>query len=309
MARSSRLALDKLLTIPAIPDWIRQTQPQTAEDASFFAGAALVALHPIAQSDHPIGRLWRQRLALSATMRLVAAGGLIEDEVALREAYCLYRPGDDPGPGGRILLAWRALTEPSTSDLPNTAKRLAALLELHVSDSLMDLLAAAPAPGQGVWSAISTTAAVFATSLASDSSDRSLALWLADIVLARSLNWPAPVPLLALSIRFADLSCPPHDPRELLAVVSSAYVRAAADAFDLHYDLACRARTLLAIAPKLRSRHARTTVDLLLQEDALPAAEGKTASSRANRHLFNRLVELGVVRELTGRASSQLYGL
>jgi hypothetical protein len=50
-------------------------------------------------------------------------------------------------------------------------------------------------------------------------------------------------------------------------------------------------------------------VAILLMEDAQPAAAGKDASDRSTRRLFDRLVALGAVRELTGRSSFRLYGL
>jgi len=313
MARSSRFAFGEPVTVSLLPDWIRQIEPQSPEDACFFAGAALSAVHPVARSNHPLGRLWRQRLALRATVRLITAGGCTEDEAALRDACYLRRLEDDPGPASRVLLAWRSLTEPAKINLPDTAAHLADLLEVRASDELTSILATATAPGQGTWSAISAATAIIAVSLASNSGDRNLALWLADIVLAHSLNWPAPVPLLALCIRFADLKDAPHEPRALLTAISSAYARAAANAIDLHCELASRARKLLAVARKLRSRHVPTTINLLLREDALPADlpidEGKTGNSLAIQQLFDRLVELGAVRELTGRTTHQLYGL
>jgi hypothetical protein len=50
-------------------------------------------------------------------------------------------------------------------------------------------------------------------------------------------------------------------------------------------------------------------VATLLSEDAQPARGGQTASDRSSRRLFERLVSLGVVRELTGRPTFRLYGL
>ena len=53
-------------------------------------------------------------------------------------------------------------------------------------------------------------------------------------------------------------------------------------------------------------------IKMLLDDDAVaPATAAKAAglSDRASRRLFDRLVELGVVRELAGRPSFRLYGL
>ena len=51
---------------------------------------------------------WR----LSAAAASVRRAGRTEDEAALRDAFHLSRPGGDPGPAGRLLLAWRELAGP-----------------------------------------------------------------------------------------------------------------------------------------------------------------------------------------------------
>jgi len=80
-------------------------------------------------------------------------------------------------------------------------------------------------------------------------------------------------------------------------------------AFDLYTDLARRAARLLEIAPQLRSKDADTMVAILISEDAQAAQTGRTVSDRSSRRLFERLVALGGVRELTGRPTFHLYGL
>lgn len=54
-------------TAPAFspsPGWVRSTAlAEDAENAAFFADAALSMIHPIAVNEHPLGILWRQRLA------------------------------------------------------------------------------------------------------------------------------------------------------------------------------------------------------------------------------------------------------
>jgi hypothetical protein len=47
-----------------------------------------------------------QALAAAETARLLR---LREDEPALRDAHHLTRPGDDPGPAGRLHRSWRGL--------------------------------------------------------------------------------------------------------------------------------------------------------------------------------------------------------
>ena len=95
------------------------------------------------------------------------------------------------------------------------------------------------------------------------------------------------------------------------ALVVFAYAKAAAAAVDLAGDLARRAERLEKAAPKLRAKGAGAALRALLEEDCLGASSeiGGQLSERGARRLFDRLVALGAVRELTGRATFRLYGL
>lgn len=90
----------------------------------------------------------------------------------------------------------------------------------------------------------------------------------------------------------------------------AAQARAALRAIDLSAELGRRADRLLAVVPKLRAKAADTVVDKLLSEDAVVASEKIAGmSDRGLRRLFDRLVELGAVRELSGRPTFRIYGL
>ncbi len=154
-------------------------------------------------------------------------------------------------------------------------------------------------------------AAAAAASLRRVPRSRELALWIADAVLARRLGWPAPVPLLASQIKRAELrlAAETSDGAAWAATCHLAYARAGIGAIDLHADLARRAGKLIAVAPQLRGKDADRTLRRLLSEDAQAATAGKAASDRSSRRLFDRLVQLEAVRELTGRPTFRLYGL
>jgi hypothetical protein len=305
-------------------EWPSEARPRAGEgrpaaagdgpaEAAFRAGAAFAALHPIARDAHPLGALWRQRLALANAAVLARQGGRTEDEAALRDAWYLRRDGDDPGPAGRILAAWRWLGEPGAMQSDDWTLRLSAMLELRRDDALEDVVSVAARLAKGQGSAVAAAAEIAAVSLRFRPDSEALALWLADAVLAHRLNWPAPVPLLAGQLRRGDFFRPTKRHLDGDAVWPTAccvaYARAAAAAADLYADLARRACRLLAAAPKLRGRDADEMMAILMREDAQPAAGGKAASDRSGRRLFERLVSLGAVRELTGRPTFRLYGL
>ena len=108
-----------------------------------------------------------------------------------------------------------------------------------------------------------------------------LALWVFDMVIAIRLRWPRPVPLIATKILDPSLRSTgvgrrprPGEPAWPNAA-AGAIALAAASALDLAADLARRSKTLIAVAPKLRSKPAAKIVDLLLAEDCVsPSRSG-----------------------------------
>jgi hypothetical protein len=144
------------------------------------------------------------------------------------------------------------------------------------------------------------------------------ALWLSDLALAQRLRWDAPVPLLATAIAHASLRRGPSGKRHRPAdpdwvdAAAGAYAMAAQEAYALAGELARVGEKLLAAQPKLRAKSAGRVIELLLSDDAVSpgrAAKAARLSDRAARRLFDRLIELGAVRELSGRPNFRLYGL
>ncbi|MER9203480.1 DUF1403 family protein [Mesorhizobium sp. M0933] len=317
----------------AVPSWLRRAASdaqtvaaQSVEDIAITAGAALCALDAAVRRQERWAGAWRQRLALSAAAATAKQGVRVEDEAALRDAVLLTRPGDflSVGPAGLLLLAWRRLAARPGDELL-TEKNLAAVLEEFgyapddevVSDLADDLRQLAAGAGM--------VATLTGTFMAAERHGfaRAVGTWLADALLAQRMGWPHAVPLLgaeaalgasdrprrsAASSVATSIGTNPERAKSLLA----AQARAALRAIDLSAELERRANRLLAVAPKLRAKGADAVVDQLLNDDALVASRGdkKTGmSDRGLRRLFDRLVELGAVRELSGRSTFRIYGL
>lgn len=151
---------------------------------------------------------------------------------------------------------------------------------------------------------------------------RAVGAWLADALLAQRLGWTYVVPLLGTETTFgvgtgrsrragiapAAIETNPDRRKSLLA----GQARAALRAIDLSAELGRRAEKLLGVAPKLRAKGVDAIVDRLLNEDALVVSRGEQKngmSDRGLRRLLDRLVELGAVRELSGRPTFRIYGL
>lgn len=290
----------------ALPRWIRQgTGRDDFETSMFSVGAALAALDPIARSEDPISILWRKRLALSSAAAISGLEGRREGEVQLRDAFALRKPGDDPGPAGRMLIGWRALGEARALRSADWPARLPGFFDLPPEPSA-EVLRDLGARFVGRTSPLRFAAEAGREVLALGSAQRGLALWVADALLARALGWDRPVPLLAA-----------HLPRAVfrlkgeawLAACASAWGRGAIAAIDLYVDLTRRADALRAAHLRRPGKDTAAIITALLTEDALAALAGAEASDRAARRLFDRLTALGLVRELTGRPTFRLYGL
>lgn len=314
MAPRARILPEPPPTFAPAPSWLRRrAPPDTVTEAVFYAGAALAALHPIARDQHKLGLLWRQRLALSCAAALARQGGRTEDESVLRDHWYLRKPGDDPGPGGRILDAWRRLGERVASNADEWIWAVAPSLGHRLNSLPIEIVELAGRNSKREHAMpVLAAAEIIAASRRLLPNEELLPLWLADAVLAHQLRWPAPVPLLAAHLsRGALRKAPLHLEGEtvFMSALCTAYTTAAVSAIDLYNDLARRATRLLAVAPTLRSKDADDTVSVLMSEDAQPAEQGRSASDRSSRRLFERLVAFGAVRELTGRPTFRLYGL
>ena len=267
--------LETLPMLPPLPGWIVSGPAETPEAAAFRSGAALAHLgQAMASGDVPLA-LWRDHLALAAA-------------------------GNCAAMAGRIARQWsRAAARPvSVAHLVNALEGIAA------ERIALCLDAAGPTP---VDRAAQVVEAVLTDSLRTEAA----ALILADAALARALGATHVLPLLALTLKPRDLRLRGDD---LRLACHRAVVLGIGQALPLAGDLARAATRLRAVAPKLRAKGAARAVDLFLSRDALaPAALARemhdSLSDRAARRLCERLVDLGALRELTGRDTFRLYGL
>ncbi|RWO04050.1 MAG: DUF1403 family protein [Mesorhizobium sp.] len=301
-----------------VPSWLRravETAP-TLEDAALAAGAALHALDTLVNAAPPWAGAWRQRLALKCAAAAVRLAGRAEDEAALRDAWHLRSPGDDPGPSGAIFAAWKRLASRSPAVDAEGLRGICDLLGVRwdgalatIPERMDDLLRSAPpAPFMAAGIAAHVHAARPEAAF--------LGWWLADLALAQRLRWPIAVPLLIAQVHTpAFRSGNGHGrirpgEQKFERAVCLAVAQASLEACRLAADIARNAARLAAAAPKLRAKGAGEAIRLLLDEDAVPGSLQTPHLSRwGARRLFERLTGLGAVRELSGRATFRIYGL
>jgi hypothetical protein len=310
--RQNPAAATVLPVLPPLPGWARGDGPVTdMNDAVFQAGAALAMLDLRMRADVRFAGAWRRRLALKAAVASVRITRRGEDEAMLRDALLLRHVGDDPGPAGRLLVAWRGLdrSAPLSDD---AVFHVAETLQIKVDDALRAAIADVQQLAAAAQAAPFAAAQAARVVVAQRPDAEILSLWLADAVLAARLKWPLPLPLIAAAL--VQLRSGGHRPypgnADWTRTCCVAYGHAAVAACDLFAELGRRSQQLLAVAPRLRAKGAGAVIETLLDEDAvLPSARRGAMSDRGMRRLFDRLVALGGVRELTGRSTFRLYGL
>ncbi|PHQ85046.1 MAG: hypothetical protein COB65_04120, partial [Thalassobium sp.] len=278
--------LDDAETIPRMPSWVTSARAETIEDVAFLSGAALGHLHMVVTRDDLPHPLLRDRQALRAAEACVAFSGRPERAGDLRDAVHLLRPDDLPGPAGKTYLAWRRAVE-----RPMSIKALGRALPAFEPGQIASWLDA----GRGA--PVTRAAMALEAVLREAPREDEAALILADAALAQALGWDHLMPLLAASLKRADLRKQGDD---LRLTCHRALISSTIEAVRQASDFARRTTHLKAVAPKLRAKGANDAVELFLTRDAV-APSALPLPDRAARRLCDRLVDLGAVRELTGR--------
>ncbi|MBW6425885.1 DUF1403 family protein [Rhizobium sp. XQZ8] len=303
--------------LPRLPSWTRSRAHDISEpDAAFAAGIALKSLDDLVRADPPWLGCWRDRLALKSAAMAAKMLGRNEEESAIRDAVLLTAAGDDPGPAGKLFLATRMLARQAGTVTTPFVKEIAALLGMKWDERLASIPEIVDSANQSGRAAPFAVADLITAISAGLPDAEVMALGLADVILARKLNWPKPVPLL-LPERFGPafrtiggrgrvrLGEPAYPKAICLAMVDGVEtaLRSAA-------EIDRRAARLLAVVPKVRTKGAEPVIRRLLTEDAVPAsAPGSTLSRWAANRLFERLESFEAVRELSGRPSFRIFGL
>lgn len=304
---------------PTVPAWAFAAGGGPSDaDAAFQAGAALASLDTLARAQPAWAGAWHQRLALRCAAASMRLAGRAEDEAGLRDAWQLCPAGADPGPAGAIFGAWRQLAlQPPAVSADRLAKVIETLGLAWDDEALTDLCTQIEELAGSQRPAPFAATAIAARVVAMRPDAELFGWWLADVVLAQSLRWPRPLPLLMTQAFGPAFHAEGGGGKRIRPgekgferAVCLALVQGAVDACRLASDLSRRAEKLLAVAPKLRAKGAGDVIFLLLNEDAVAGSlTTKNLSRFAARRLFERLQQLDVVRELSGRASFRLFGL
>ena len=306
---------DDLESLPRMPSWVTSGRTETPETVAFRSGAALTVLDQLVSDPRhgvPV-KLLANRLALTAATATSKLAGRMAREADIRDAYHLTPPGEARGPDGDLLAFWRD----------------AVRLRLNGPGEIADLIG--PDRGEDVagWldagqdrarthGPLAGCVAVLRAVLETDDRAERVACLLSDIVMARALNWKFVLPVTAQRLTKAALRDLTAERQGAELAVQARILESVEAVIRLARDLARRAEALRAVAPKLRAKGSDAAVDLFLTEDAVapssmlsPRIRGTSISmtDRAARRFCDRLVELGVARELTGRPTFRLYGV
>jgi hypothetical protein len=285
-----------------LPRWITLPRDETPETVAFLSGAALAALDVVLRDPGGTlpSALLRDRLALNVAEACLKLEGRNETAPDIRDAVCLARAGDALGPAGDMFVSWRKLTRVNLA-AGGWKDRLGKLLPAAMDQCVSEL-------GELTGTPVGQASQILVDVLRQFPREEAAALMLADVALARAIGWDQPVPLLAVHIARKDVRAIAFGEGDALPRVHRAVLAACDAAIRRVADLDRRVAKLRMIGPKLRAKGSDEALALFLSHDAvMPTALPLT--DRAARRLCDRLVELGVVRELTGRPTFRLYGV
>lgn len=258
-------------------------------------------------------KLLANRLALSAATATSKLEGRLAREADIRDAYHLTPPGAARGPDGDLLAFWR-----EAGSLPAGGK-----------GEIANLVGVDFAGEVGVWldagsdrarthGPLSGCVTIVRAVLDADDRAERVACLLSDLVLSRAMNWKTVLPFTARRLTKAVLRDLTTGGQGAELAIQTRLLGSIEETVRLARDQTRRAEALRAVAPKLRAKGSNAAVDLFLMEDAVvpatmlsPRIRGTSfpMTDRAARRLCDRLVELGVARELSGRPTFRLYGI
>lgn len=309
---------DDQMTLPKLPGWVTSRHAETLETVAFRSGATLTVLDQLvsnARNGVPV-KLLANRLALRAATSTSKLEGRLAREADIRDAYHLTPPGEARGPDGDLLAFWRQAAGLRVTG-PDRRSRLEEQAGPDFAADVDTWLEAGVARTRTHGPLAGCVEAERLVLKIDDRAER-IACLLSDIVLARALGWSSVLPISACRLTKTNL-------RDLIAngsgadlAIQAQLLAAIEDTIRTARDLARRAAELRAIGPKLRAKGSEAAVELFLSDDAIapsgmlsPTIRGtnQRMTGRAARRLCDRLVELGVAQELTGRPTFRLYGI
>ena len=315
MTYQSTAIQDDLNTLLKPPGWVTSRRAETLETVAFRSGVALTLLDQLLTDPRhgvPV-KLLANRLALSAATATSKLEGRLAREADIRDAFRLTPPGEARGPDGDLL----AFLRDAVRLRANKTGKIAGMVGADFADELGVWLDAGLERAR-TYGPLAGCVTVFRAVLAVDDRAERIACLLSDVVLARTLNWKNVLPVSAQRLTKATLRDLTSEGQGGSIAVQAGVLESIEDTLRLARDLARRAKALRSVAPKLRAKGSDAAVDLFLSEDAVvlasmlsPRIRGTSISmtDRAARRFCDRLVELGVARELTGRATFRLYGI
>jgi len=305
-------------TLPKLPAWVTTGPSETLETVAFRSGAVLTVLDQLI-GDPAQGvplKLLANQLALQAATATSKLEGRLAREVDIRDAYHLALPGEARGPDGDTLAFWRdaARLKLTGRDWHDDVQGLVGAASV---DDVLRLVAAGATRAKS-HGPLAGCVAVMRAVLEVDYRAERIACLLSDIVLARTLSWTSILPVTAHQLTKAMLRELTNEGQGADLRIQTSLLISIEDTIRLARDLATRAAALRAVTPKLRAKGSKAAADLFLSEDAIgpsimlsPTIQGTSIpmTDRAARRFCDRLVELGVARELTGRLTFRLYGI
>lgn len=309
---------DDLSTLPKLPTWVTSGREETLETVAFRSGAALTVLDGlISDPAHGVPvKLLANKLALKAATATSKMEGRMAREPDIRDAYHLTPPGEARGPDGDLLSFWRVAAQLRLTARDGPSE-LQSVIEANSTFDAERLLAAGCTRANSLGPVAGCALVARAVLEVDDRAERTACL-LSDLVLARAVNWTSVLPVSARCLTKAMLRDLVADGQGGELAVQQRILASLEVTIRLARDLATRAGALRAVASKLRAKGSDAAVDLFLSEDAVapstmlsPTIQGTTIpmTDRAARRFCDRLVELGVARELTGRPTFRLYGI